>query len=295
MIRSMTGYGRGECTLYDRKFTVEIKSVNHRYLELSVKLPRVMNPLEDRLRQRLTGNIGRGKVDVYVNYESFSADDALVRLNTVLCDAYVKAYGEIRARYGISEELSLSLLSRIPDALALERNAESETTLAQMWETVSRALDGAIQSFTAMKEREGAALKADLLAKAEGINVLVAGIAGRAPGVAQEYAERLRRKVEEALGALALDEARLLQEITIFADKSCIDEELTRLSSHLSQFSSILESGTQAGKKLDFLIQEINREINTIGSKSNDLEITKAVVELKSELEKVREQVQNIE
>ena len=295
MIQSMTGYGKGECTLYNRKFSVEIKSVNHRYNDITIKLPRVMNAFEDKMRAILTASVSRGKTDVYVNYESFSQNDIKVALNEALADAYIEKLNALDARYALNEAPSLALLARFPDVLSVERNADTDETAAEMWEALEGALRVAVERFVAMRTREGAALKADILKKCEQIRVIVADITTRSPLIAQEYREKLIARVQEALGESNIDEARLILEVTIFADRSCIDEELTRLDSHLSQMAVILEETETIGRKLDFLVQEMNREINTIGSKSNDLEITRLVVDAKSEIEKIREQVQNIE
>ena len=295
LIQSMTGYGKGECTLYNRKFTVEIKSVNHRYNDVNIKLPRVMNAYEDKMRAILSQNVSRGKTDVYVNYETFSQSDVKVALNESLASAYFDKLNELGKLYGLCETPSLTLLARFPDVLSVERNAESDEAAAEMWEALESALHIAVANFSAMRSREGEALKADILKKCEGIQALVAGISERAPLVAAEYRDKLIARVSEALGETNIDEARLILEVTIFTDRACIDEELTRLASHLSQMTVILNESNPIGRKLDFLVQEMNREINTIGSKSNDITITRLVVDAKSEIEKIREQVQNIE
>jgi len=295
LIQSMTGYGKGECTLYSRKFSVEIKSVNHRYNDITIKLPRVMNPFEEKMRGILTSSISRGKTDVYVNYETFSHDDIKVTLNEALADAYMERLTALDERYALNDMPTLQLIAKFPDVLSVERNADTDETAVQMWETLEEALHIAVERFVDMRTREGLALKADILKKHEQLSSLITSIAERAPLVAKEYRERLQTRVQEALGDTNIDEARLILEVTMFADRSCIDEEITRLSSHLSQLAIFLEEREPVGRKLDFLVQEMNREINTIGSKSNDLDITKLVVEAKSELEKIREQVQNIE
>ena len=295
MIQSMTGYGKGECTLYNRRFTVEIKSVNHRYNDVNIKLPRVMNAYEDKIRAILSQSVSRGKTDVYVNYETFAQSDVRVALNEALAGAYYDKLNVLGSLYGLGEAPSLSLLARFPDVLSVERNAESDEAAAEMWETLENALRTAVTSFGDMRAREGAALKADILKKCEFIRGIVADIAERAPLVAKEYRDKLTARVAEALSDANIDESRLILEVTIFTDRSCIDEELTRLASHLSQMGVILEETDPIGRKLDFLVQEMNREINTIGSKSNDLAITRLVVDAKSEIEKIREQVQNIE
>jgi len=295
MIQSMTGYGKGESILYNRRFSVEIKSVNHRYNDVTIKLPRVMNPFEDRVRAILSESVSRGKTDVYINYESFSKNDIKVALNEALAEAYAEKLGVLQRLHSLNDEISLSLLARFPDVLSVERSVDSDETAAEMWETLAQALRMAITQFAAMRAREGASLKSDILKKCDTIRAIVSQITERAPLVAREYRERLITRVSEALGDANIDESRLILEVTVFADRACIDEELTRLASHLSQMAVILEETEPIGRKLDFLVQEMNREINTIGSKSNDLTITRLVVDAKSEIEKIREQVQNIE
>lgn len=295
MIKSMTGYGRGECIKYSRRFIVEIKSVNHRYNDLTIKLPRIMNIYEDKIRKILSESISRGKTDVYINMDSFSSDDIKINVNEPLADAYVTQLKKIKQRFSLSDDVSLNLLTRFPDIISVEKNVESETAATEMFETLTEALESAIKMFLNMRETEGNALKKDLLNKNNNLKALIEKIKLRSPLVAAEYAEKLTAKVREALNLVSFDETRLLTEITVFTDKSCIDEELTRLSSHIVQMETILNEADSVGRKLDFLVQEINREINTIGSKSNDIEITKIVVDLKSEAEKIREQVQNIE
>ena len=295
MIRSMTGYGRGGRVMFDRKITVEIKSVNHRYNDLSIKMPRILNPFEDDIRKLFAKTITRGKVDVYINVDSFSSDDVIISLNKPLADAYAEKLKEIKQLYNTYDDVSLSLISRFPDIVSIEKNDESEKASEEIYETLFCALDDAVVMFNEMRAREGAALEADLLQKISCLSETAAKVQKRSPGVVAEYREKLLARMTEVLADTNIDETRILTEAAIFADKSCIDEELTRLSIHLSQFREIIKEGGAVGKKLDFLIQEINREINTTGSKSNDIAITKHVIEMKSESEKIREQVQNIE
>lgn len=295
MIKSMTGYGRGDSILYDRKFTVEIKSVNHRYNDINIKLPRVLNAFEDKIKSRLASEISRGKTDVYIHLDSFSTADIKINLNEALADSYAEAILKLRGRYDLRDDLSLSLIVKFPDIINVEKLTNDDENLSQMWEALQLALSGAISQFVAMRVTEGAVLKEDLLSKRDVIVSITEKLKHRAPLVAEDYEQRLRAKITDALANTNYDEARLLQEITIFMDKSCIDEELTRLESHLSQLSEIVGENESVGKKLDFLVQEMNREVNTIGSKSNDIEITKLVIQMKSEVEKIREQVQNIE
>lgn len=297
MIKSMTGYGHGECLSHDRRFKVEIKSVNHRYGDITIKLPRFLNAFEDRVRKRLAKDIQRGKADVYIHFETFAERDMRVSVNTAFADAYEKALRDLTNRYGLTEPVTLSSMTAHPDVFSIEKNSVDETTEQELWETLQTALEEALTRFNAMREAEGRALHKDLSAKRERIAALLAQVKLRAPAIAAEYAERLHERISEALAAAnaSPDEGRLLTEIALFADRSSIDEEITRLDSHLSQMGEILAQPEAVGRKLDFLVQELNREANTIGSKSNDAALTRLVIDLKSEVEKIREQVQNIE
>ena len=296
MIRSMTGYGRGECILHNRKFTVEIKTLNHRYNELTIKQPRILNAFEDSIRKRIGRDVLRGKTDVYINMETYSSDDICINVNTLLADSYVEQIKAVCARYDLyPKNLQVDTLLSIPDIFTVEKNLNNEQAQAEIWEALETALGQALDKLIEMRTVEGEALYRSILEKKIQINSLTRLIKERAPFVAHEYSEKLKQRLYEALNTAALDETRIIMEITLFADKACIDEELTRLECHISQLETILNDSKSNGRKLDFLVQEMNREINTIGSKSNDLEISRLVVELKSEVEKIREQVQNIE
>lgn len=292
MIRSMTGYGRGENLANDRKFTVEIKSVNHRYNDISIKLPRSMNPLEDKIKKVLMKDIFRGKTDVYINFETIASEDVSIKFNEALADAYFEKLNVIKERYGVTSPDMLSLIAKYPDVVTSEKVQSDEDVL---WETLLPALEEAKDKFVAMRTVEGEALKNDILLKNEKIAGFVNEIKGRTDLVAEEYRGKLMQRITDVLGEVEIDEQRILTEVTIYADRGCIDEEVTRLESHIVQLKKILEDGGVAGRKLDFLIQEMNRESNTIASKSNDITITNITIELKSEIEKIREQVQNIE
>lgn len=292
MMRSMTGFGRGENGDQNRKFSVEIKSVNHRYNDITIKLPRTMNFLEERARKALQAYIFRGKTDVYILFESYSQNDIQIILNEPLADAYVGQLRQIQQRYGLQDEITLSLVAKFPDIISVEKTVEDEE---QLWSLLQPALESAVQEFVSMREREGEALKQDLIKKLSNIETLVEEITLRAPFVVLEYKERLQTRLREWMEGKDIDEARLMTEVTIFADRCSIDEELIRLRSHISQLRKILDTKDSVGRKLDFLIQEMNREANTIGSKANDLMITQSTIEVKSEIEKIREQVQNIE
>lgn len=292
MLRSMTGYGRGEYCHQNRTFTVEIKAVNHRYNDITIKLPRMMNILEERIRKTLQSQISRGKTDVYISFETHAKEDVHIVINEPLADSYVEKLQEIQTRYDLKDNISIALVAKFPDLISAEKHVEDESFL---WELLNPALLDALHSFIAMREREGTSIQQDLLQKLSYIQQLVEKIRKRSPSVIIEYKERLHNRVSELLTGNDFDQSRLLTEITLFADRCAIDEELVRLTSHLLQLQTMLSSKEPIGRKLDFLIQEMNREANTIGSKANDLEIVQMVIDMKSEIEKIREQVQNIE
>ncbi len=292
MIKSMTGYGRGENSTEDRKFTVEIKSVNHRYNDISIKLPRSMVFLEDKIRKTISKNISRGKTDVYISFETLSTDDVCVKLNDALAEAYFEKLVILKDKFKIESNDMLSLVARFPDVITVEKVQTEENVI---WDALSPALNEAISNFIDMRSIEGEALKNDILIKAENIEKLVKEVKERAPVVVVEYKEKLTARLQELMGQVDIDEQRIATEVAVFADRGCIDEEVTRLESHIIQLRNILDEGGLVGRKLDFLVQEMNRESNTIASKSNDINITKASIELKSEIEKIREQIQNIE
>jgi len=296
----MTGYGRGECTMYDRKFVVELKSVNHRYNELNIRLPRVLNALEDKIRKRILSEVHRGKTEVFIQFETLSKKDLKVHFSEALCDAYVEIYKQIKSRYGLTDDLSLPVLLRIPDVITAEKDLSDDTAAKELWEAVCGALETALAAFISMRELEGGHLAEDLVGKTRELQKMSLNLTERAPLVVKEHEQRLMERIQDnpLLKDVEIDQNRLITELSLFADKCCIDEELIRLRSHLSQLSAILsdrQETTGVGRKLDFLVQEINREINTIGSKSNDLTITQIIVEMKSQTEKIREQIQNLE
>lgn len=292
MIRSMTGYGRGEFEKDGRKFIVEMRSVNHRYGDISVKMPRFMMFLEDRIKKTAAARVIRGKTDIYINFESSYEGDVEVIFNENLADSYMEKVRQIEERYGVTSPDKLTLVARYPDVIT-SKKAEEDMDI--IWETLLPALNEALDKFIEMREAEGENLKKDILVKNDNIAVLLKAVEEKAPLVAEEYRQKLMQRLAGLLDETEIDEQRILTEVTIFADKACIDEEITRLKSHIDQLKNILENGGQVGRKLDFLVQEMNREANTIGSKSNNIDVTKKVVEIKSEIEKIREQVQNIE
>ncbi|GFI61057.1 hypothetical protein IMSAG049_00210 [Clostridiales bacterium] len=292
MIRSMTGYGRCENEANGLKFSVEIKAVNHRYNDIVIRVPKALNYLEDKIRKTLMKEIMRGKSDVFVNMETFSDNSVNIKINEALAKAYCEKLEFLRINYGLNRGDTLELVAKFPDVITVEKVQEDEDAV---WSALLPALDGALANFISMRETEGEALKSDILKKAGIIEEYVGLIEQRAPFVAKEYREKLMSRMSEILSDVEFDEQRILSEVTIFADKACIDEEITRLKSHVSQLRVIFEMEGAIGRKLDFLVQEMNREANTIASKSNDINITQVTIDLKSEIEKIREQIQNIE
>ena len=292
MIKSMTGYGRCEHIDESRKIVIDIRSVNHRYCDVSVKVPRSYAYLEEKIREYMSGEISRGKVEVFVYIENYTNEEKVVTLDNVLAENYYNVLKELKETYNLRNEIGLSDLSRFSDIFITRHQEEDKD---KMWELVLNCLKGAVEDFVSMRTREGERLKANLLERAEAIKALISEIEKRTPEIVAEYEKRLRARMEELLGDLKVDEGRLLTEVGIMADRVCIDEELVRLKSHFVELSKILSLSEPVGRKLDFLVQEINRETNTIGSKANDFGIAKNVVEIKSEIEKLREQIQNIE
>lgn len=293
MVRSMTGFGRGTFSDSGKEFTVEVKSVNHRYIDFYIKLPRQIAFLEERVREIVSKSIYRGKVDIFISFEDRSEDSKSVTLDEALADAYIQAIEKLKEKYNLADDISVSLVSRLPDVLRIEKNEDDEE---QLWKVLYNALVIAISSLIQMREKEGNELRDSLFQKADNMQDIIKHISERSPEVVLEYKQKLENRIKDLLNQQTIDENRIAMEVAIFADRCSIDEELVRLGSHLSQLRDILSIQQQpVGRKLDFLVQEINREINTIGSKSNDIIITKNVLELKSETEKIREQIQNIE
>lgn len=293
-MKSMTGYGRGECTMYNRKFVVEIKAVNHRYNDITIKMPRTMLLFEDAIKKVIGAKVFRGKIDVYVNFESYSEDDVNITVNENLAKGYVAVLNDLKSKFNIDDKITLDLVAKFPDLITVDKGITSEEAGNEIYECLMNAVNEAVCGFVEMRTREGEALKDNILEKLEIIHNSVDRINERAPEVAKDYRKRLEDKLKE-LDEIQADESRILTEVLIFSDKACIDEEITRLYSHIEQMKSIVMEEVPVGRKLDFLVQEMNREVNTIGSKSNDLEITNIIVDTKSEIEKIREQIQNIE
>lgn len=288
----MTGYGRGEHIAEDRKFVVEMKSVNHRYNDMTVKLPRSLASLEDKIKKRVMQDVFRGKTDIYISFETFSAEDVEVKLNEALAAAYAEKLRALEVLFGESCSDKVTLAAKFPDVITVEKTQKEEEVI---WAALLPALEEAVGNFVSMRSAEGENLKNDILGKAARIERLVAEVKEYAPQVVVEYQEKLMGRLKELLDGVDVDPQRVATEVAIFADRGCVDEEITRLESHLVQLREILEKGGQVGRKLDFLIQEMNRESNTIASKANDIRLVKATIELKSEIEKIREQIQNLE
>ena len=292
MIKSMTGFGRCEITENNRKFTVEMKSVNHRYLDINIKMPKKLNFFESSIRTELKNYISRGKVDLFIAYEDYTENNASIRYNRELAAEYMKYLRQMQEDFGLEDDIRVSTLSRYPDVFTMEeQNVDEE----KLWKELQKAIRGAAEGFVQTRIVEGEHLRDDLIEKLDGMLKLVDFIAERSPQIVQEYRQKLEDKVKDLLGDAQVDENRLLTEVTIFADKVCVDEELVRLRSHITTTKDTLLEGGSIGRKLDFIAQEMNREANTTLSKSNDLEISNCAIELKTEIEKVREQIQNIE
>lgn len=291
MIKSMTGFGRGNYEIDGRKYTVEIKSVNHKYSDITVKLPRVLSFLEDSVRKQIASNISRGKVDVFITFEDFSEKVTNIRFNKSLAKEYVKQLKELAEETGLDYSINVLDISKFPDILKLEDSENEELVSNEL----KIAVQSAIYSFVEMRAQEGNKLVEDMKNRIKGIEKIVEEISNFSSTLVPEYIEKLDARIKEYLKTDVVDEARLAQEIVIYSDKCSIEEELTRLRSHISQFNNLLKGASPIGKKLDFLVQEMNREVNTIGSKANSLDITNRVIEIKTEIENIREQVQNIE
>ena len=292
MVKSMTGYGRAVETVNGREFTVELRSVNNRYLDCAVKLPRALSFAEDAVKQAVKGAISRGKVDVFISLRSESAQDVKITLNAPVVEGYIAAMRQMARDYGIREDISVSLLSRMPDVFTVDKpEVDEEQLLSDLLSVVNKALE----RYDAMRTAEGKALENDLRSRGETILSLVEQVEAGSGQTVADYRTRLENKLKEVLANTAIDESRILTEAAIFADKVAVDEETVRLRSHLDQMNNMLTTGGAIGRKLDFLLQEMNRESNTIGSKCSDVRLARIVVDIKAELEKIREQTQNIE
>ncbi|WP_342759800.1 YicC/YloC family endoribonuclease [Kineothrix sedimenti] len=292
MIKSMTGFGRYEAAEADRKITVEMKSVNHRYLDVNIKMPKKLNFFEAAIRAELKNYIQRGKVDIFITYEDFTENNVCIKYNKDIAAEYMGYLEQMAEDFHLDNDIRVSALSRYPEVLAMEEQSPDEE---EIWKVLDKAIKGASENFVETRIKEGENLREDLISKLNVMLSHVEFITERSPQLVAEYKDKLREKVKELLEDTQMDENRLLMEVTLFADKVCVDEELVRLKSHIETTKSTLIEGGSIGRKLDFIAQEMNREANTILSKANDLEISNRAIELKTEIEKVREQIQNIE
>ena len=292
MIKSMTGFGRYEYADASRKITVEVKSVNHRYLDVNIKMPKKLNFFESAIRTLLKEYIERGKVDIYITYEDFTENNFSLQYNKALAGEYLKYLNQMSEEFGLENDIRVSTLSRYPEVFVMEEQPVDED---ELWSSLEKALRGAFEPFVESRVREGENLKKDLCEKLDNMVSYVDFIEERSPQIIAEYRARLEEKLRELLADNQLDDSRIAQEVTIFADKICVDEETVRLKSHILSVKDSLNAGGSVGRKLDFLAQEMNREANTILSKSNDLKISDTGISLKTDIEKVREQIQNIE
>ena len=292
MLKSMTGFGRAQKEIDGYVITVELKSVNHRYFEFSSRVPRQYGFLDEKLKSYINGKVSRGKIECYVTIEALNIDTADVVVNHTLATAYVNALKEIAETYELKDDFGASTISRFPEVLVVRKSDEYEEKL---WGYVQEVCSEAIDKFVAMREVEGSKMKDDIYSRGQFILDCVSYIEERSPQTVKEYNDKLVERVHELLGDVSLDESRILQEVAIYADKVAVAEETVRLRSHIEQLNTFISSDEPVGRKMDFLVQEINRETNTIGSKANDVDIARKVVDIKAEVEKIREQIQNIE
>ncbi len=292
MLKSMTGFGRAQKEIDGYVISVEIKSVNHRYFEFSSRVPRQYGFLDEKLKSFINSRVSRGKIECYVSIEALNTDTANVVVNHTLADAYVNALKEIAVTYNLKDDYGASTISRFPEVLVVRKSDEDEEKL---WDYVKNVCSDAVDKFVVMRTVEGSKMKDDIYSRGQYILDCVSYIEERSPQTVKEYNDKLVERVHELLGDVSLDESRILQEVAIYADKVAVAEETVRLRSHIEQLNTFISSDEPVGRKMDFLIQEINRETNTIGSKANNVDIARKVVDIKAEVEKIREQIQNIE
>lgn len=292
MIKSMTGFGRAMFDDEKRSFLVEMRAVNHRYLDMNIRMPKSLMPLEDRVRKLISRYISRGKIDVFITYRNYAREDTAVRSNHNLAKGYMDILRSLGDEFSLKDDISVSLLARFPDVVFTE---EKEENIDEIWNLLEKAVEGASIKLLEMKTVEGESLKTDMLSKAVEIARMVEIVREKDRKVIPLYKERLEKRIGELLDTVPVDESRLALEIALYTDKSSIDEEITRLLSHMEQLEKFLDEKEPVGRKLDFLAQEMNREANTMASKSVDIEITNIVLLIKNEIEKIREQMQNIE
>lgn len=292
MIKSMTGFGRSEIVKGNRKISVEIKSVNHRYLEAGIKMPKKLNVFESRMRDLLKKYATRGKIDIFINYEDDSESQVNLKFNQNIADEYMAIFNNMSEKYNLKNDMTVGGLARFPEVITMDEVQEDEEKL---WHFIEEAMKAALEQFVNTRILEGENLKKDLLGKLDHMEELVAFVEKRSPEIMKEYRSKLESKVKELLGDTTIDESRIATEVIIYADKICVDEETVRLRSHIEHARKCLNEEGGIGRKMDFIAQEMNREANTTLSKANDIEISNAAIDLKTEIEKVREQIQNIE
>ncbi len=292
MIKSMTGFGRCEVSEAERKFTVEIKGVNHRYLDISIRMPKKLNFFETMIRNVLKQYVQRGKVDIFITYEDMTEGQVSLKYNQTLATEYMDYFRKMEEEFGIDYDIRVSTLAKCPEVLTMEEQTVGEE---ELWNSLKKALDGACRQFVETRTAEGENLRKDILLKLDDMQEKVKFIEERSPQIVAEYREKIEAKVKELLGDAQMDEGRIAAEVVIFADKICTDEEVVRLKSHIEHMRETLGAKEGIGRKLDFIAQEMNREANTILSKANDLKVSNCAIDLKTEIEKVREQIQNIE
>lgn len=292
MIKSMTGFGRCEHQLGTQKFTVELKGVNHRYLDVNIRMPKKLNLFETSIRALLKQYAARGKVDIFITYEDTAEGQVSLKYNAALAGEYMKYFRQMEEEFGVDNDIRVSTLARCPEVITMEEQSEDEE---ELWKGLKLALEGAFSQFVETRITEGENLKKDILEKLGGMEKLVAYIEERSPEIVTEYRAKIEEKVQELLGDTQMEESRIAAEVILFADKICTDEEVVRLKSHISHMRDTLEEKEGIGRKLDFIAQEMNREANTILSKANDLAVSNCAISLKTEIEKIREQIQNIE
>lgn len=291
-MKSMTGFGRAKLEKNNRIYNIEIKSVNHKYNDITVKLPRSLSYIEDKIKKEISANIARGKIDIYISFENYSEEGKQVILNEELVDEYIKQWKALAEKHNFKMDIPITEITKLPDVLTLKQTEDKENVIEN---ELLECLKEAINQFTKMREQEGNKIKEDLLIRISKIETEVENISEYSTRLVEEYVVKLEERIKEILKVDIVDQARLAMEVVIYADKCSVEEELTRLRSHIEQFKTLLEETKPVGKKIDFLIQEMNRETNTIGSKSGSLEITNLVINIKTELEDIREQIQNIE
>ncbi len=292
MIKSMTGFGRSEIVKGNRKISVEIKSVNHRYLEAGIKMPKKLNVFESRMRDLLKKYATRGKIDIFINYEDDSESQVNLKFNQNIADEYMAIFNNMSEKYNLKNDMTVGGLARFPEVITMDEVQEDEE---ELWHFIEEAMKAALEQFVNTRILEGENLKKDLLGKLDHMEELVAFVEKRSPEIMKEYRSKLESKVKELLGDTTIDESRIATEVIIYADKICVDEETVRLRSHIEHARKCLNEDGGIGRKMDFIAQEMNREANTTLSKANDIEISNAAIDLKTEIEKVREQIQNIE